>query len=245
MSSFTMNRAIQHFIDRLTEGRDHDALQQSMADVANALNLSLFAYLRLPPKSGGSPKLISTYPPSWTAHYLRRKYQAFDPVVHRAIHHTRPFRWGLGFGPQVRSESEREVFEEASRFGIRYGFTIPIHDNRGEIAIVTFATDGRRVGFERSISKGADVLEVIAWYFHAHARPIFSPNRIVDGVSLSPREFECLEWSSRGKSIGDIGIILGISRRTAAFHLDNVRAKLGVRTICQAVARLAEANSRK
>ncbi|MFK5073526.1 helix-turn-helix domain-containing protein, partial [Klebsiella pneumoniae] len=34
---------------------------------------------------------------------------------------------------------------------------------------------------------------------------------------LSPREFECLEWSSRGKSAWEIGSILGISRRTAAF----------------------------
>ncbi|WP_245473691.1 helix-turn-helix domain-containing protein [Bradyrhizobium zhanjiangense] len=89
----------------------------------------------------------------------------------------------------------------------------------------------------------ADVL--IAWYFHAHAKLRFQPDRMIDGVSLSPQEFECLEWSSRGKSIADIGIILGISRRTAAFQLNNVRAKLGVRTICQAVARLVAANSRR
>ena len=56
---------------------------------------------------------------------------------------------------------------------------------------------------------------------------------------MSPREFECLEWAARGKSAWDIGAILGISRRTAAFHLDNARLKLGVKTISQAVAKLA------
>ncbi|WP_407181427.1 helix-turn-helix transcriptional regulator [Bradyrhizobium sp. STM 3562] len=54
-----------------------------------------------------------------------------------------------------------------------------------------------------------------------------------------------LEWSSRGKSAWEIGCILGISRRTAAFHLDNARAKLGVRTVRQAVVRLAESRSRR
>ena len=58
------------------------------------------------------------------------------------------------------------------------------------------------------------------------------------GVSLSPREYECLEWAAQGKSAWEIGRILGISRHTAAFHLENAKAKLGVRSICQAVARL-------
>ena len=38
--------------------------------------------------------------------------------------------------------------EEAAAFGIRYGFTVPVHDNRGLIAAVTFAIDQRRAEFE-------------------------------------------------------------------------------------------------
>lgn len=51
---------------------------------------------------------------------------------------------------------------------------------------------------------------------------------MVGGVVLSPREYQCLEWSARGKSAGEIGIILGIAERTAGFHLDSARAKLRV-----------------
>jgi DNA-binding CsgD family transcriptional regulator len=82
----------------------------------------------------------------------------------------------------------------------------------------------------------------MAMYFHAHARRKLGGDRVVDGVLLSPREFECLEWAARGKTAWEIGRILGISRRTAAFHLDNAKAKLGVGTICQAVARLVASN---
>ncbi|WP_369726299.1 helix-turn-helix transcriptional regulator [Bradyrhizobium sp. LLZ17] len=67
---------------------------------------------------------------------------------------------------------------------------------------------------------------------------------MVSGVVLSPREYECLEWSARGKSAGEIGTILGISE-PAGFHLDKIRAKLGVSSLRQAIVLLTEAKSRK
>jgi DNA-binding CsgD family transcriptional regulator len=81
-------------------------------------------------------------------------------------------------------------------------------------------------------------LQLMAMYFHAHARRTLGGARTIDGVSLSPREYECLEWAAQGKSAWAIGRILGISRHTAATHIENAKAKLGVRTIVQAVARL-------
>ncbi|WP_024520883.1 LuxR family transcriptional regulator [Bradyrhizobium sp. Tv2a-2] len=237
--------ALQDFIDQLTESTNEDALQKSMANIADAMNLACFAYLCLPQQPGESPKLISTYPPSWIAYYLQNQYEHVDPVISQAIRHNQPFRWGLGLGPRLRSEPQRELFEEAARFGIRYGFTIPIHDSRGAISAVTFATDKRRVDFERSIQEHANVLRVLAILFHARARLTLSSDRLIDGVLLSPRQLECLEWSSRGKSAWEIGTILGISQRTAAFHLDNARAKLGVRTLRQAVVRLVESKARR
>ncbi|WP_346658839.1 autoinducer binding domain-containing protein [Bradyrhizobium sp. CW1] len=39
---------------------------------------------------------------------------------------------GAGIWP-ARSEREREIFEEA-KFGIRYGFTFPIHDHNGSLS---------------------------------------------------------------------------------------------------------------
>ncbi|WP_280515988.1 MULTISPECIES: LuxR C-terminal-related transcriptional regulator [Mesorhizobium] len=42
-----------------------------------------------------------------------------------------------------------------------------------------------------------------------------------------------------GGAAWDISQILGLSKRTVTFHLENAKAKLGVRTINQAVARMA------
>jgi LuxR family transcriptional regulator, activator of conjugal transfer of Ti plasmids len=118
------------------------------------------------------------------------------------------------------------VLDEAAQFGIRRGFTVPIHDPRGPIAAVTFAADERRATFRRCIEQHRHVLQLMAMYFHACARQRRSVDRVVDGVPLSPREFECLKWASQGKSAWEIGRLLNITHRTAAFHLDNARAKL-------------------
>jgi LuxR family transcriptional activator of conjugal transfer of Ti plasmids len=233
-----MHDIFQTFIDRLSSARDTETLGVSMSEAASALDLSCFAYLSVDPRPGSTPQLISNYPSAWTAHYLQNRYERFDPVILQALGCPEPFEWGLGLGATKRSNLQRELFEEAARFGIRSGFTIPIHDHRGPTAAVTFAADERQPQFQRRIGEHGPVLQLMAMYFHAHARRKLANDRVVDGVPLSPREFECLEWTAQGKSAWEIGRILGISRRTAAFHLDNAKAKLGVHSICQAVARL-------
>ncbi len=236
-----MHRILQAFVDRLTESTDANTLRQGMAETVVSLDLCCFAYLSMPRNPNAVPQLISTYPSSWTTHYLQHHYERFDPVIIRALEQPLPFEWGLGVGAPIRSESERELFEEAARFGIRYGFTIPIHDSNGVVAAVTFAADERRPRFERSIKEHAEVLQLMAMYFHAHARRKLLVNDVIKGVALSPREIECLKWAAQGKSAWETGRILGISRHTVAFHLDNAKTKLRVRSTIQAVVRLTTA----
>jgi LuxR family transcriptional activator of conjugal transfer of Ti plasmids len=238
-----MHRTFQTFIDRLSESVKPESFRDTMADVGIALDLQYFAYLSMPPRRGDKPRLISTYPSEWTTHYLRSHYERFDPVIIQALTGPEPFNWGLGIHLKNMSIAQCQLFDEASSFGIRRGFTVPIHDGRGPLAAFTFAADGRHSAFERCVKDHARVLQLMALYFHAHARRKLVSERNVGGILLSAREFECLEWAAQGKSAWEIGCILGITRRTAAFHLDNAKAKLEVRSICQAVARLAASRS--
>lgn len=65
--------------------------------------------------------------------------------------------------------------------------------------------------------------------------PTPQPDRAAP-APLSPRETECLEWVSRGKSSSDIGAILGLSPRTVDSYLEKTCSKLRVRTRIEAVA---------
>ena len=238
-----MHRVFQSFVDGLAANGDANSLRTVLADAGAALDLSCFAYLSMSPRRGGAPELISNYPVEWTDHYLREHYERVDPVIAVAQAGTEPFEWGQEFAAKRLSKSQCALLDEAAQFGIRCGFTVPIHDSRGPVAAVTFAADERRPTFQRCIEQNRSVLQLMAMYFHAHARRRLSINRVIDGVALSPRELECLEWATQGKSAWEIGRLLNISRRTAAFHLDNAKMKFGVRTICQAVAKLAASKS--
>lgn len=47
---------------------------------------------------------------------------------------------------------------------------------------------------------------------------------------LTAREKSCLHWAAQGKTSWEIGSILGITERTANFHIANVCAKFNVYT---------------
>ncbi|WP_353646011.1 LuxR family transcriptional regulator [Mesorhizobium sp. WSM2239] len=232
-----MQFVFETFLEQLSESVDETDFREAMARAAAALDLLTFAYLSLPPRPSGKPRLISNYPPPWTAHYLNNGYQRVDPVITRAQCGGCPFRWGPEHSRN--SKFEQQLFEEAAEFGIRWGLTIPIVDRRGCVAAMTFAAAQPNPAFLSVAERYEQALQFMATCFHIFARRKLSAGRIVNGVPLTPREYECLQWASRGKSASDIGCILGIKRRTAAFHLDNARKKLDVRTLMQAVAQFS------
>lgn len=68
------------------------------------------------------------------------------------------------------------------------------------------------------------------------------PVRVREGVamevgtsSLTKRECEVLEWLAAGKTAYEIGVILGISRRTVEEHVKNATFKTGATNSTQAV----------
>ena len=60
------------------------------------------------------------------------------------------------------------------------------------------------------------------------ASKVYAKTGSLLSLSLTDREFECLRWSSEGKTAEEVGMILSISHWTVTFHLKNVCKKLGV-----------------
>src|SRR5712671_423540 len=54
-------------------------------------------------------------------------------------------------------------------------------------------------------------------------------------VELNDREVETLTWVARGRTSAELAHILGLTKRTIDFHIDNARTKLGAATRTQAV----------
>ncbi|WP_245288358.1 LuxR family transcriptional regulator [Bradyrhizobium sp. Ec3.3] len=236
-----MHRIFQRYIDLLSRAEHANAFAEAMAITASELDLSSFAYLAMPRRAGKKPLVISTYPNDWVAHYVRSRYERLDPIITRSLQNTEPFQWGLDVPSRPISPTQRKFLEEASEFGIRLGFTVPIHDEDGSVAALTFAADQRRPRFEECIDLNGPALQLMARCFHSQVRRKLLHQLTIDGILLSPRELECLDWAAKGKTAWEIGRILGISHNTVAYYLRSARDKLGVRTTVQAVMRLAAA----
>jgi DNA-binding CsgD family transcriptional regulator len=59
-------------------------------------------------------------------------------------------------------------------------------------------------------------------------------------LGLTPREAHVLFWVAQGKTNPQIGLILGVSRRTVQKHLEHTFQKLGVETRTAAIVRVME-----
>lgn len=227
-----MNGAFQDFVEGLQGAIDPQRLSHVMTAVIERYELPSFAYLARHRRTETQTRLITNYPRLWREHYQLRGYENADPVIGQAQVLRDPFDWSADLASD--DEAALRFFGEASDFGIRYGHTVPIHDRRGWIAAVTYATDRMRPAYRACIDRNADALQLIALYFHAHAQRAFDLEELYSGPHLTDRELECLYWASQGKSACDIAEILGLSESTVKFHLRNVRAKFRVGTTIQA-----------
>lgn len=228
-----MYRVFLDYIRQLAAAEDATDLQNALKVIAERYELPTFAYLLMPGTTKAAAKLISTYPPHWTKHYLQSGYERGDPIILRSSGDIRPFDWGPDIVANGDTETKR-FFNEAADFGIRYGFTIPLHDEFG-FAAITFASDRLNRAFSDTIWENIHLLQFAAILFHAFARRRLGPPFLINGAHLTPREYECLNLAAQGKSAWDISRILHISQHCAEFHLANVRAKLDVHSICQAI----------
>ena len=58
------------FVEQLHESENVDSFRIAMAEAAEAFDLPCFAYAHIPANAEHRVNLISTYPTSWTDHYL-------------------------------------------------------------------------------------------------------------------------------------------------------------------------------
>lgn len=233
-----MHLVFRNFVEGVRESRDLDGLRTIVADAIVPLDICRFAYFA--PRYGERQELFfSTYPTSWTDHYFQQGYQEIDPVFPLARERMEPLRWGRGAMMPAIAARQHQLFDEAAEFGIRNGLTIPLCDDAGAFAALTFAADSGDRAFRHTVKQNLRTLQLMAVVVHAAMQRTFAGPRVIDGVMLTAREVECLRWAAQGKSAWEISRILGIARRTASFHLENAKAKLGVRSVCQAVALFA------
>ncbi len=93
---------------------------------------------------------------------------------------------------------------------------------------------GRQLGADDYVTKPID-FDVLATIITARLAGIARTGLWPKLPDLNDREVEVLTWVARGKTSVEIAQIIGLTKRTVDFHIDNARAKLGASTRTEAV----------
>lgn len=120
----------------------------------------------------------------------------------------------------------------APRFsGMPFVYLTALSDRANELR-------GRQLGADDYVTKPVDfdiLTMIIVARLARVARSAVWPKQ----VDLTEREVQTLTWAARGKTSWEIAHLLGLTKRTVDFHIDNARTKLNATTRMHAVVKAA------
>lgn len=180
--------------------------------------------------------LHSNYSPGWRSKYDTEKMGYVDPTVTHCMCKSTPLIWS----PEIFSApKQKEMYEEASGYGLRSGVTLPIHGAKGEFGTVCFVTDTKPdKSCQRDINRSLPELSYFRDFIFESSLQFMKPsNQTKETVSVTRCELECLKWSAAGKSSWEIGLILNCTEATVNFHFGNIRHKFNTTSRQQAVVK--------
>lgn len=174
--------------------------------------------------------MFQAVPEAWAERYNTGGYVFRDPVVAHLLHQRAPFTWNDAYRASSNSDDVHVIGGEASEFGLRDGYVVPIYTLEGSLAAISFGGPAKVVDAAELASLNFAASYTLGSHLHRQAARTRRPN------TLTPREYDCLLWAGEGKTDWEISIILGISRSTVLKHVASAREKLGAVNKAHAIA---------
>lgn len=170
-------------------------------------------------------------PKGWVREYMSKDYLQKDAIVRENFTSYKVQYWSE---TKKRVNYSGEINSLCNDFGMREGFT------SGSRLMAT-GKYGSKFCFSSPSMKYDKrtyaILDMITPHLHLALFHLFNNRQPVnEGVVLTVREREVLNWLKQGKTSWDISVILGISARTVNYHVYNIMEKLGATNRPQAVA---------
>jgi DNA-binding CsgD family transcriptional regulator len=206
--------------------------------LAAQLGFDGFSYLRIGYGAGASRLLehCTTAAANWVAHYAARGYHLVDPRVTRTAGRSVPVTWN---DTDTADPHACAFLADARRYAIRGGVAMALHDPRGGRLVVCWDSSASAAGATRAETLRGQLgtIALLALLMHEAVTARRESVAARDAGELTMRERECLTLAARGMTSCDIAHKLGITERTANFHIGNVLVKLGALNRGEAIAR--------
>lgn len=208
--------------------------QNMVFSFANNLGFdqTLYAVLKSKDEPIENAFLRSNYSKEWRNTYDNTKLGYVDPTVSHCMKSTIPLLWT----PECFARpAQKNMYEEATSYGLRSGIIFPIHGPNGEFGMMSFVSEQlSNPASRKDLMQFLPTLSIIRDYvFESSKKFITTPEEVK--IVLTPRENEVVKWTVAGKSSWEISMILNCSESTVNFHLSNIRQKFNVNTKQQAI----------
>ena len=143
------------------------------------------------------------------------------------------------FPMEFKTEIINIVQNSQPDFALRNYLSFPIKFSNNSSALLLLASSINDKTSDLTKPQLSQARE-FALKIHQTAKNLINNSQSLPTLNLTKRENECLHWAAAGKTNWEIGAILGVSKRTVIFHLQNAAKKFNTsnryHTIAYAIA---------
>ncbi len=228
----------------LTEVRNLVQVRGICQRFCQLFQIDTYAYLLRIPTSLSQPSVImlQNFPDEWVSAYQENNFIKDDPVIAYANENLRPAVWSdIARLDQYRKRQAKMVMSEAMQFGLKEGFVISYNSPSGDLSLFSLSFNAPPGEVKSLINEAVMPAQHISGYLYEAVKSIHlsarQDSQAAPVMNITSREKECLLWACEGKTAWEMSSIIGISERTAIFHLNNAATKLGASNRQHAVAK--------
>lgn len=228
-----MSPRIIEFMDGCSAITEETALRDVLGEMTLALGFRQYALLHHVDLASPPDQSITlmSYDDAWIERIVRKRYFHDDPILAASNKRLTGFGWREVPDIIELSKRQRRILLEAEDFGLRDGFTVPVHVAGEYRGTCSFGSD-RPIELDHNRTGCA---QIVAMYSFEVARRLTSKGKAFQGAipELTQRQLDCLVFVGSGKTNWEISKILGVSEDTVRKHvLDAMRRyNVGKRTL--------------
>ena len=193
----------------------HRGIDQKLAELGKLAPLGYFVGLHI--RFTTPLMTFQTYDQAWIDHYTDNGYVLRDPMTAWGFSTTGMIRWSDSALPDPFY-----LFDEAAKFGLKYGITVSLGPIRSR-TIASFARGDREFEDEEM-----EALRVLVTDLHDMTEPPFE---------LTTAQVEALRCVAGGDRHAAAAAKLGISESALKARLISARNRLMARTTAEAIQR--------
>lgn len=164
-------------------------------------------------------------------HYQQMSYLTCDPTIRWSVTYSDVMCWSGNL-----FEQSPQLWRDAQDIGLKHGVAQSSWAQRGSYALFSMARGAESIS---TIEQDALRLPLYRAASAVHARLeqlLRPPSFATCHTGLSDREREAMLWTADGKTASEIAPILGLTKRTVDFHINNAATKLNASNKTHAVA---------